>query len=187
MRRAILSSRQGFTLMEIMVVIIVIAVLASVAGPMIGSITDQGKASATRAAMQNVKTALVNYNNDVGKFPFSGNSKATSVQGASYNQANNIAMGQQMTTNVLVDNSASSINLGIDTAIYKKRWKGPYMDSDPLEFMTDAWESKIQYKHYNKQLFLHSHGPDGIDDFLAAVAPNYEGDDLIMSITRVKF
>jgi prepilin-type N-terminal cleavage/methylation domain-containing protein len=52
-----LKAKSGFTLMEIMVVIIVIAVLASVAGPMIGSITDQGRASATKSKINSLKSA----------------------------------------------------------------------------------------------------------------------------------
>jgi len=180
------QGRFGFTLMEIMVVIIVIAVLASVAGPMIGSITDQGKASATRAAMQNIKTALVNYNNDLGKFPFTGTNPALPE---AYNAADTECLGADISKNVLVSNSIGSpiINLGSNTDIYKKRWKGPYMDSDPAEFMVDAWESKIHYKYYNHQLFLHSYGPDNQDDFVNALSNNYEGDDIVMSISRTKF
>jgi prepilin-type N-terminal cleavage/methylation domain-containing protein len=71
-RKNMNRTRAGFTLMEIMVVIIVIAVLASVAGPMIGSITDQGRASATKSKMSALKSAMLAYQSDVGRLPFSG-------------------------------------------------------------------------------------------------------------------
>jgi len=67
--------------MEIMVVIIVIAVLASVAGPMIGSITDQGRSSATKANLSSLKSALLAFQRDVGKMPVCGNIRLA----ASYN------------------------------------------------------------------------------------------------------
>jgi prepilin-type N-terminal cleavage/methylation domain-containing protein len=187
-------NRSGFTLMEIMVVIIVIAVLASVAGPMIGSITDQGKASATRAAMQNVKTALVNYNNDLGKFPFvwaDGTSAQTPLQ---YNLADIQLLGDSEGQNVLVNGETlmtdtTQANLGIKNDVYTKRWKGPYMDSDPSEFMVDAWESKITYCHYNKALYLFSNGPDGVNDQGVNLfnTSNTDCDDIVMSLTRLKF
>ncbi|MFA7147175.1 MAG: prepilin-type N-terminal cleavage/methylation domain-containing protein, partial [Candidatus Riflebacteria bacterium] len=66
------DNRSGFTLMEIMVVVVIIAVLASVAGPMIGDIINQGKASATRSKMSSLKSAIVTYKNDVGRYPFYG-------------------------------------------------------------------------------------------------------------------
>ncbi|MBF0499884.1 MAG: type II secretion system protein GspG [Candidatus Riflebacteria bacterium] len=192
MQKILRHETAGFTLMEIMVVIIVIAVLASVAGPMIGSITDQGKASATKAQMQNIKTALVNFNNDLGKFPFLGlNASDKDQYGTS---AENSVLGTNVSSNVLVSNSVTGAgysNLGIQTATYAKRWKGPYMDSQPEDFMLDAWESKIHYEYYGNMLWLHSYGPDGQSDssnFFTNPPPNpYNGDDIFMSISRVKF
>lgn len=177
------QANSGFTLMEIMVVIIVIAVLASVAGPMIGNITDQGKASATRASMQNVKTALVNYNNDLGRFPHIG----VTYNSDNINAADGNCLGPNVDKNVLVNENVATPFSNMNIAAYGKRWKGPYMDADPAEFMTDAWEAKLTFKYHNKQLWLHSKGPDGQDDFACAVLPNYNGDDIVMSVTRVKF
>lgn len=182
------KSREGFTLMEIMVVIIVIAVLASVAGPMIGSITDQGKAAATRASMQNLKTALVNYNNDLGKFPFSGTDANNVKLGTAYNLAATTCLADEADANVLVADGNSTYNLGIANATYLKRWKGPYMDSDPLEYMYDAWEGRIVYLYYNKALYLHSFGPDSApEDIAEAVnSGNDNHDDITMSVSRLK-
>ncbi len=176
--------RRGFTLMEIMVVIIVIAVLASVAGPMIGSITDQGKSSATKASINNLKTALVNYNNDLGRFPHTANAYIS----ANVNNADTAALLNQSNQNVLVENSVGGTftNMGINA--YAKRWKGPYMDSDASAFMQDAWDLKIKYFHHNKQIWLQSGGPDGQFNNAADVTvTGYSGDDLITSLSRVKF
>jgi len=180
-------SKLGFTLMEIMVVIIVIAVLASVAGPMIGSITDQGKASACKASMQNIKTALVNYNNDLGRFPHGGNT----LDSSNINLAWNAAVGLDISNNVL-----SNQNVGVTVpanwnqmgiAAYTKRWKGPYMDADPAEFMMDPWEARVLYTHSKNMIWLHSMGPDGASEFANVINANYTGDDISMSVTRTKF
>ena len=187
------QNRSGFTLMEIMVVIIVIAVLASVAGPMIGSITDQGKTAATKANMNNIKTALVNFNNDLGKFPFTGTNPKDF---AAYNAADTAALGDNEATNVLVSNSVAGNynNLGIAATTYGKRWKGPYMDTAPNLFIVDSWEAKIRYFLSDKQIYLQTPGADGIFDkpYNSGATPNaaasgYEGDDILVSVSRVKF
>lgn len=176
------KSNKGFTLMEIMVVIIVIAVLASVAGPMIGTITDQGRASATRAQMSNIKSALINYKSDVGHYPHSGNI----ANNVSTNAANDSQLGIDVSNNVLVNNLVA--NYGLST--YATRWKGPYMDSDPSAFMADGWSTKIHWVYENKQLWLRSYGPDAILDSVpcANVAKDtYTGDDIVLSIAKVTF
>lgn len=193
MNSLIRRHRSGFTLMEIMVVIIVIAVLASVAGPMIGSITDQGKTAATKANMNNIKTALANFNNDLGKFPFTG---SNSKDQSKYNEADSVAINNSESTNVLVSHNVGGTyqNLGIAGSTYAKRWKGPYMDTAPHLFIMDSWAAKIRYFYHDKQIFLQSPGADGNFDkpynpagTLNAAANDYEGDDILVSVSRVKF
>ncbi len=178
----------GFTPTEIIALLIVFVVLYWAVGwRMDGmNIPGQENASATRAAMQALKTALANFNADEGKFPFVGSNALDPDQ---YNAADFVALGQRVSTNVLVDHRASGINLGIDPTIYENRWKGPYMNSDPSEFMVDAWNSKIRYRYCNGAIWLHSKGPDGKDEFSFALndIQNYHGDDIIMMVSRVKF
>ena len=100
------AQRKGFTLMEIMVVIIVIAVLASVAGPMIGTITDQGRASATRAQMSNIKSALVALKSDTGHYPHSGSSAAADNE--TYSGADNTMMNSDSNNVLYAGNFAKS-------------------------------------------------------------------------------
>ncbi len=151
--------KSGFTLMEIMVVIIVIAVLASVAGPMIGSITDQGRASATKSKLSSIKSALLAYQTDVGRLPHGGNAKKIS----DYCQDTLMSESNE-DLNVLYSNSNQGflkINAKGVPGNYSRRWKGPYIDSDPSDFMFDAWGNKIIYRAQNKNIYLWSAGPDG--------------------------
>lgn len=188
--------RSGFTLMEIMVVIIVIAVLASVAGPMIGSITDQGRASATKSKLSGLKSALLTYNSDVGRFPFTG-APAGTASAASYVAADLDLLADNMDCNVLVnDEIGNGDDAGTNFQIknYNRRWKGPYMDSDPSDFMLDSWGTKISY--YTEvgfnNLYLWSAGSDMAnagtfsDVTCAEMTETGEVDDIAISIARVR-
>lgn len=207
------ANRRGFTLMEIMVVIIVIAVLASVAGPMITSITDQGRISATKGQMSTIKTALVNFNADLGKYPHTNTSlSATTIKGANGNTnimkpADTHCMIATGTADGATGNDKWNL-LGMPLSNYDRRWKGPYMDGDPTTFMYDGWQNRIIYGHVNKSIYVWSAGPDGNYEQTAGAGtdPNsdpddgnccspdsavygnaYEGDDLYMTVARTRF
>ncbi|MBQ3643353.1 MAG: type II secretion system protein GspG [Candidatus Riflebacteria bacterium] len=178
--------KSGFTLMEIMVVIIVIAVLASVAGPMIGSITDQGRASATKSKMSSLKSALLAYQTDVGRLPHLGCAKKAS----NYDQ-DSLLSNSDENKNVLYSNS----NIGYGSTPpgnYSRRWKGPYMDSDPSDFMMDSWGNRLRYTAKGKNIYLWSAGPDG--SFYEPVNQAFkdqsnaekECDDIVISVARLK-
>lgn len=191
MSRIITKDDRGFTLMEIMVVIIVIAVLASVAGPMITSITDQGRASATKSKLSALKSAIMAYNSDVGRYPYWGNSDNSTVATA-YNSDNVSLFGDTMDDNVLTSNNygifvVNNSVFGIANYVNKK-WKGPYMDSDPSDFMYDSWGKKIKYYYFNKGIYLHAAGPDqSFNTPNDATKTTYDGDDIVLSVARTKF
>lgn len=180
--------RSGFTLMEIMVVIIVIAVLASVAGPMIGSITDQGRASATKSKLSALKSALISYKNDVGRFPFQGSTTAASYVSLNYNNANASMLGSNMETNVLAFNETDT---NVEVKNYQRRWKGPYMDANPEDFMLDGWGNRIDYFASEYNIYLRSPGINGGAEAVKdALDPaNQEqglADDILMSVAKVR-
>lgn len=184
--------KSGFTLMEIMVVIIVIAVLASVAGPMIGSITDQGRASATKSKLSSLKSALLAYQADVGRFPFTGSS-GQSKTATCYCQST--LLGTTDDTNVLVCNSFSLVGGSSSVKNYGKKWKGPYMDSEASDFMVDSWGKNIQYIASGKNIYLWSFGPNMTNDCApSALGSHFKSqsdsdgdfDDIIVSVTRMK-
>ena len=62
-------SRAGFTLMEIMLVVAIIALLAGLLVNSQIGVLDTGKETAARANMQTVRMNLVNYNMVAGNFP----------------------------------------------------------------------------------------------------------------------
>ena len=188
--------KSGFTLMEIMIVIIVIAVLASVAGPMIGNITDQGRASATKSKMSNLKSALIQYQGDVGRFPYIGGS--TNIGCSTAFDQNTLMCDNDEDYNVLVCNSNDNVKM----PNYGRKWKGPYMDSDPSDFMFDSWGNRIMYVRHKKNLYLVSLGANGVTDTFYGSGASYDydkafkdqtnadrdedNDDIVISVTRFK-
>ncbi|MFC1743024.1 prepilin-type N-terminal cleavage/methylation domain-containing protein [Candidatus Riflebacteria bacterium] len=147
--------KNGFTLIEIMVVIIIIAVLASVAGPMISGVTDRGKKSATQAQLGNIKSAMVNYRGDTSFYPgCRGTPSDTGVQAT---------MGWSQSTNTLFTNIRAD---GVSGKT-QSGWAGPYMEDEPEVFMKDSWGQNFCYVVVKGTViasgaFLLSAGPDGV-------------------------
>lgn len=59
----------GFTLMELLIVLVIIGLLAALVGPTLYQRIKPAKQSAARAQIENFMTALDNYFIDVGRYP----------------------------------------------------------------------------------------------------------------------
>jgi general secretion pathway protein G len=64
-----LNNRGGFTLIEIMVVIVILAMLAALVGPRLMGRTDDAKVTDARVQIKNIETALKLYKLDNGSYP----------------------------------------------------------------------------------------------------------------------
>ena len=64
-----LSNRAGFTLIELMVVIVILALLAALVGPKLMGRTDDAKIQTTRTQIGSLETALKLYKLDNGVYP----------------------------------------------------------------------------------------------------------------------
>jgi len=64
-----LKNRDGFTLIEIMVVIVILAMLAAIVGPRLMGRTDDAKVTDARVQIKNIETALKLYKLDNGSYP----------------------------------------------------------------------------------------------------------------------
>ncbi|MFO0094267.1 MAG: type II secretion system major pseudopilin GspG [Gemmatimonadaceae bacterium] len=63
------ASRRGFTLLEVLVVIVVIAVLATFVAPTLFRNVDDAKVATARAQIESLATALDTYRLDNGRYP----------------------------------------------------------------------------------------------------------------------
>jgi general secretion pathway protein G len=64
-----LTNRGGFTLIEIMVVVVILAMLAAIVGPKLMGRTDDAKVTDARVQIKNIETALKLYKLDNGSYP----------------------------------------------------------------------------------------------------------------------
>lgn len=68
-RKRVPRRRVGFTLLEIIVVIIVLALLAGLVAPQIFGRVGEARTTTARTQMELISTALDNYRLDVGSYP----------------------------------------------------------------------------------------------------------------------
>lgn len=64
-----LKNSRGFTLIEIMVVIVILAMLAALVGPKLMGRTDDAKIETTKTQIKNIESALKLYKLDNGVYP----------------------------------------------------------------------------------------------------------------------
>jgi general secretion pathway protein G len=104
--------RKGFTLVELLIVIIIIAVLAAIAIPKFANSGTRSKESALRADLKLYRNAIELYKNDTGVYP--------------------AAMADLAATTAPANGKDST---GATKAIAATDWKGPYLQSlenDPV-------------------------------------------------------
>jgi len=65
------KSESGFTLVELLVVMVIIGLLAALVGPNIMKAGDKGRISSTKAQIANFGTALDSFRLDIGRYPTS--------------------------------------------------------------------------------------------------------------------
>ena len=126
-----LKSVYGFTLIEIVIVILALGVLATVAIPRLGGILSSSKTAATKEEMRRLKIAIVGsasdkisgYEADINSLP-SGLSDLTSKPGG-------VADWNRFT---------------------KTGWNGPYIDPDNGYYLKDAWSVNYIYSSANRTI-----------------------------------
>jgi general secretion pathway protein G len=67
--KTILSSRDGFSLLELMIVVVILAILIGIVGPKFMGQTDKAKVSSAKTQIGNFATALETYKLDNGNYP----------------------------------------------------------------------------------------------------------------------
>jgi type IV pilus assembly protein PilA len=75
-----IKAQQGFTLIELMIVVAIIGILASVAVPQYQGYVARAKVMDTYSVAAATKTILANYFNDYGAFPALGTIEETAIE-----------------------------------------------------------------------------------------------------------
>jgi general secretion pathway protein G len=123
-------SRGGFSIIELVVIIIVLGILAGVGIPKIGSLIKSGKVNETKAEMAEIRKAIIGdpqlmaggvytargYAGDVGHLP------------------------SRLQDLVIKPDSVSTWNRVLNTG-----WHGPYIDTNDGSYLADAWGAPYVY------------------------------------------
>ena len=118
------SHNSGFTLIEIVIIVVALGIISAVAIPRLGDIIGGSKSTATNDEMRRLKISIVGsahenirgYENDVGSLPPDLTGLASKPGGVSnWNR------------------------------FTKTGWNGPYIDDNNNEYLKDAWNANYIY------------------------------------------
>ena len=140
-------NHHGFTLIELVIIIVVLGILAVVAIPKFGSITNSSKINATKQEMDALKKAIV------------GNPAV--VSGGEY-----IDRGFEgdigYPPSRLYDLVVKPDSISAYNNLTRLGWNGPYIDSSSGSYLTDAWGNNYIYQSATRRLVSSGGGSDSI-------------------------
>jgi len=193
---------RGFTLLELVVVLAVIAILAAILTPMINGYVDRARNSAAISDMKNIAAGVTQFNTDMKFWPiytadFGGNSFGSNIYDQiSTSGGGDAAIGSGVTGWVYADLSDATKTGTVDSILNndfytafsnRPKYRGPY-----LQLGSDPWGTKYYVTTgnlkpgSNKHAYVLSAGPnqtiDTNRDQLTTTNLTVGGDDLIIQI-----
>jgi len=137
----------GFTLIELVIIIVTLGLLAAVAVPTFSDMANSSRISATRYELTTLKKAIVG---DPG-----------AISGGAY-----VDRGFEGDVG-FVPGRLQDLVIRPDTIPYynpltRLGWNGPYMDSAAASYVTDAWGNAYVYQPGSRQILSTGGGTDTI-------------------------
>jgi prepilin-type N-terminal cleavage/methylation domain-containing protein len=167
---------RGFTLMEMVVVLAVIAVLAAILTPVLTSFVDRARLNSAQNDVKNIAAAIAHYNTDLkfypiyktaGTMPSPATSAAWDWQGTTGSDAAFTGVGWAALTD-----TSGSLSLNLNTNFYGaatagppgvQSYRGPYFELGP-----DPWGGRyyvtsknLKPGNSNYAAYVISAGPNG--------------------------
>ncbi len=132
-----LNNSSGFTLIELVIIIVVLGIVAAIAIPKMANVTESSKINSTRAEMQMLKRAIIGNPNIVagGRYADAG------FEGD---------IGHPPVT--LAELIAKPDSLSAYDKFTRRGWNGPYVDSSGNEYLKDAWGNNYIYNNSGRSI-----------------------------------
>jgi len=143
--------KKGFTLIEMVVVVAIIALLAGLLTPLLFNYLDEANEAATREEMASIRTAIMSYYEHVNKWPPTW---VTDGSGEAFSGLR-MLVATQTTRGYLLpcDSSGKPYTYAAPESGYDPSkgsgWNGPYIAEGQEEGLyRDAWDNKYAYVSY---------------------------------------
>jgi len=144
------EQHRGFTLVELIIIIVVLGILAAVAIPKMGLMTDSSKVNATRDEMMRIKSAIVG--------------DARVVAGGEF-----INRGFEGDVGFAPSRLEDLVSKPDTVSVYDKftrlGWNGPYIDSAGQNYLYDAWDIAYSYNAGTRTVTSTGADPDIVISF----------------------
>ncbi len=139
------KNNKGFTLIELVIIIVILGIVAAVAIPRFGSLSENSRINVSREEMRRIKEAIV------------GNPAI--VSGGQY-----VDRGFEGDVGFAPSNLIDLVRKPDSVAAYDKfsriGWNGPYLDSTESKYLRDAWDSAYAYDPVARTLTCTGADPD---------------------------
>lgn len=145
---------RGFTLIEVLMVLFLVALLSAIAVPTFNTFGDGARETVTKQKLLDIKRAIV------------GDPRAV-VQGQYVNPGFESHMGTAPTSLTVLTTQGAQVTYNPFT---KKGWRGPYISSTATDWNKDGWGTTIVI--------------DGVARTLTSYGPNKAaggGDDIVVN------
>ena len=134
-------------MVELVVIVLVLGIVAGVAIPRLGGLTESAKVNATKEEMRRLKTAIV------------GTSGPDGVPRGGFE----IDVG--FPPNQLSDLISKPGSLAVWDKYTGRGWNGPYMDSAGASYLSDSWDSSYTYSLGARTITSYGGGPSIVLSF----------------------
>jgi len=142
-----LGGRGGFTLIEIVIIIVTLGILAAVAVPKFADMANSAKINATKQEMMSLKKAIVG--------------DPSAVAGGEYiDRGFEGDVGNPPSQ--LADLTVKPDSLAVYNPLTRLGWNGPYIDDDNNDYLSDAWSNGYVYQPGSRRLISTGGGTDSI-------------------------